>query len=88
MRTIESAIEELKNSKFSKNSLAYKSAMEILQNPDKSVSTGKKIGSGSFSSSKSWTAETIYILKSLGIECRSFNSAPKGGKHGEKVSLF
>lgn len=82
-----SAIEDLKKSSFNKNSLAYKSAIRLLENPKNGVVTGKEFGTGRYASSKEWSCETLAILNSLGIDAKRENLAPRGWKWGERVSL-
>lgn len=82
------AIASLKESRLmSKNSLAYKSAIELLSNPNGEVATGKQTGSGSYASSIEWSNETIALLKSIGVLAERKNIAPQGGRWGERVFL-
>lgn len=84
---ISSAISLLKASSYSKTSLAYKSALELLNNPKEVVKTGKSTGSGRYSSSTEWSFETILLLKSIRVYAQRKNVAPNGGRWGERVFL-
>lgn len=81
------AIQALKYSGAPKNSLAYKSALRLLENPENGVVTGKSFGTGRYASSKAWSTETMKLLSALGVECERSNVAPRGGLWGERVSL-
>ena len=73
---------------YSKNSLAFKSAMRAIGNLNNLIETGKNTGSGNYSSSTEWTADTLEIIKAFGYNCKSMNIAPRGGKSGERVIAY
>jgi hypothetical protein len=76
-----------KEKKVFAHSLAYKTAIEAIKHPDAPISCGKNTGSGRFSSSTSWQAETARILMLAGVAFSKGNSAPKGGKHGDNIAV-
>jgi hypothetical protein len=76
------------NNAYPKTSLAINSAYEAIGNLSIPVITGANIGRGRFSSSKSWTAETIRVITSMGYRAKAINVAPRGGKHGERVIAY
>lgn len=73
--------------KLFKNSLAYASIIEAINNPGKIVSCGKKTGSGRYSSSISWRTHVVIALSKAGISYCAGNSAPKGGLAGDNISV-
>ena len=73
---------------YSKNSLAFKSAMQAIGDLNNLIETGKNTGSGSYSSSTEWTQATLAIIKDFGYSCKSMNVAPRGGKSGERVIAY
>ena len=82
------AIEALvKSKKVMRNSLAYQTAIEAVNKPNTPIKCGTNTGSGKFSSSKSWQAQTARILMLAGITYSAGNSAPKGGKHGDNIAV-
>ena len=87
-KQLSQAIADLQNSSHAKNSLAFKSALQLLENPNSRIVTGKNIGSGRFAGSKEWSDHTVAILASTGIQARRLNVAPRGGKQGERVQLL
>jgi hypothetical protein len=76
----------VKEKKVFKNSLAYKSAMEAVQFPGQHTICGANIGTGKYSSSKSWLGQTERILKLAGIPYAANNIATKGGKVGDIIT--
>jgi len=72
----------------SKSSLAYKTAIEAINNPGVEIVCGANTGSGSYASSKSWQAVTALLLRQAGIEYSLSNVAPKGGKHGDRITVI
>lgn len=71
-----------------KNSLAYKSAVELVSYSDSEVITGRYRNCGRFSGSRSWTFETSALLTAAGIEHTCYNVAPRGGRAGERIKLL
>lgn len=86
------ALDLLKTNKnINKTSLAYKSAVEILMNPGTPVSCGKNTGTGRFSSSTSWQADTKNLLIRAGVSSMYIilgNTAARGGKAGDFVKVI
>lgn len=70
-----------------KNTLAYRTAMAALENLGEWQVCGTGIGSGNYSSSKSWQQETVIYLMRAGIKAEVCNVAPKGGKHGDRIRV-
>lgn len=82
------AIETLvKEKKLRKNSLAYDTIMDAINNPGKIVPCGKDIGSSRYSSSTSWRNQVVCALMAAGITYFSGNSAPRGGAAGDNISI-
>lgn len=73
--------------RVSKNSSAYRSAVEAIMNPGKEIIVAENTGSGRFSGSRSWKIETVSILTRAGIPAIGFNVAPRGGRSGDRVSV-
>ena len=71
--------------RISKNSQAFKTALDAITNPGIPQVCGKNIGSGSFASSTSWAEKTAIILRRVGVTFNIENVAPKGGKHGDRI---
>jgi len=87
-QTALAALEALaKSKKVTRNSLAYKTAIEAVNKPNTPIKCGANTGSGKFSSSKSWQAQAARILMLAGITYSTGNSAPKGGKHGDNIAV-
>ncbi len=70
-----------------KNSLAYKSAIEAIEKIGSKISTGKNTGSGRYASSTCWGEETIWILNQIGVTAEVGNDSPRGGRAGEYVII-
>ena len=68
-----------------KSSLAYKSAVEAVENIGSKVRTGKIVGNGRYAGSTCWGEETVWILKQIGITAEIGNDSPRGGRYGEFV---
>jgi len=80
------AIQALKNSQMSKKSLAYKSAMSLLEGgPDAVEVTGRYYGSGKYATAQCWSTITVIALRQVGVSAEKFNVAPRGGIWGERV---
>lgn len=73
--------------KAHKQSLAYKTAVEAVQNPSKFIKCGTHKGSGRYSGSKSWQFETSAILNRGGISHECINDAVRNGKAGDKIRV-
>ena len=88
MKTIsyESAIKKIKKISASKNSIAHKTALEIID--------GKKLirpvyisGSGRFVSNQNHTISITNMLQEVGIEYVLSNDAPQGGLCGNLITI-
>lgn len=77
----------VKERKVRKNSLAYISALEAITYPGREVVCGKHTGTGRFAKSTSWQYQTCMLLQLVGVEFKSFNVAPRGGKAGHRVQV-
>lgn len=72
----------------SKNTLAYKTALEAINNPGSPTVCGTHTGSGRFTSSKSWQSRVAMLLGNAGIPYTTSNVAPKGGAAGDRITVF
>lgn len=81
----------VKEKAVSRNSQSYKTALAAIESPDTPQPCGKNTGSGRYSSSTSWLTQTTFLLMRIGLQSGSGytvgNSAPKGGKHGDEISV-
>lgn len=89
--TQEQALEKLeqlvKEKQVFKQSLAYHSALRAIKNPGTPIECGEH--GGTRWASKSWQMKTAIILHKIGgIKFENSNNAPKGGKHGDRITVF
>lgn len=73
---------------FARNGMAYKTAIEAVNNPGVEQICGQSMGGGNFSSSRSWQTQTANLLRVAGILFTTTNIAPKGGKRGDRITAF
>lgn len=71
-----------------KNSNAYTSAIEAADKPGTPVICAKRTGSGRFTKIHCWQSRTAAILMGAGIPYMCTNVAPRGGLHGNRITVI
>jgi hypothetical protein len=84
IQRVETAAKELA---IRKNTLAYKSAIEAVTNPNTPVVCGENTGSGRHASSHRWDYVVSDLLKKADIPHTCTNVAKHGGRAGARVTV-
>ena len=73
---------------ISRKSISFRTALAAIENPGVPQVTGKNKGRGQHAGSMTWLNPTIAILMRIGVKYQVTNVAPKGGRHGDRITVI